>query len=281
MKRNLSLDDLALFLAVADAGGLAGAAQATGVSPPTLSRRLTALERDLGQSLFVRGKRGYALTARGRALLAEADPLRTTLRRLAAFADTAPRPRVRITAGHWTSSFLARNLHRYWQADAGWTPEFLASNANLDIARRSADIGVRNRRPEQGWLAGRRTLPVQYAEYATAPTVSGYLSLAEGESTTPSERWLRAEHGDEIVTTASSAWLLVDLARQGLGRVVLPVFAGDGITGLGRVSAPIAALTHDEWLVAHHEARHDPPVRAALDALARILSDPTLRPPAP
>ena len=35
-------------------------------------------------------------------------------------------------------------------------PEFLACNANVDIARREADIGVRNRRPEQGWLAGQR-----------------------------------------------------------------------------------------------------------------------------
>jgi len=279
MEQTPKLDDYALFLAVADAGGLAGAARATGVSQPTLSRRLAELERRLGTRLFLRGPRGYALTARGRALADEAEPLRAAAARLARFAEAEPRPRVRITAGHWTSAFLARHIGRVWSPEAQWVPEFLASNANLDIARRVADIGVRNRRPEQSWLAGRATLPLAYAEYGAGPEVAGYLSLATGEATTPSERWLAETHGAAITTRASSAAVLVELARAGLGRVILPVFAGDALPGLTRLSPPIAALGHTEWLVAHHEARHDPPVRAALDALARLLTDTRLRPP--
>ncbi len=281
MKAKHSLDDFALFLAVADAGGLAGAAQTTGVSAPTLSRRLTALERDLGESLFQRGKRGYALTAHGRALLAEVEPLRGIATKLQSFGAAETRARVRITSGHWTGHFLAVNIARIWSPEAIWVPELLTSNANLDIARRVADIGIRNRRPEQSWLAGRRTIWIDYAEYAAGPEVTGYLARSEAAPLTPAGRWLAANHAGEIVTRSSESRVLVDLARVGIGRVVLPCFAGDAADGVVRVSPPIEELGHEEWLVAHHEARHDPPVRAALDALAELLTDTSLRPPLP
>ncbi|MEO0634967.1 MAG: hypothetical protein AAFY52_12735, partial [Pseudomonadota bacterium] len=51
-------------------------------------------------------------------------------------------------------------------------------------------------------------------------------------------------------------------------------FAGDTIPGLRRVSDIIDALTTEEWLVCHHDSRHDPPIRAALDALSDVLSRP-------
>ena len=275
-----SLDDTALFLAVADASGLAGAARATGVPVPTLSRRMAALEARLGRHLFQRGPRGYALTADGRALLAEAEPLRAASARLRAFAGRVVTPRVRITAGLWTSRFLAGNLARIWEPGAGWVPEFLASNVTLDIARREADIGIRNHRPEQSWLAGRCTSEITYAVYGTAPGVTGYVALPDGPEAPPSVRWLHRTHGDEIVTTASDPRLALDLALAGLGRIVLPCFAGDAVPDLTRFGPAIPELTHEEWLVCHHDGRHDPPVRQALEALAGVLSDPGLRPAA-
>ncbi len=51
MKVAPSLDEVALFLAVADAGGLTGASRTTGASLPTLSRRMAELERALGARL--------------------------------------------------------------------------------------------------------------------------------------------------------------------------------------------------------------------------------------
>jgi DNA-binding transcriptional LysR family regulator len=273
MKRSLSLDDVALFVAVADAGGLGGAARATGVSAPTLSRRMVELERRAEARLFERGPRGYALTSEGRALLEETEGLRAVAARLGRWSGGARRvPRVRITAGTFTSRMLARGIGAVWAPGDGWMPEFLASNATVDIARREADIGVRNRRPDQPWLAGRRTGEIAYAVYAASAGTGGYVALAEGVATTPSQRWLQANHAGEIVTTASEARLMLDLALAGFGRIVLPTFAGDGEPGLVRVSEPIAELGHEEWLVSHHDARHDPPVRRALDAVHRLLT---------
>lgn len=275
MKTTPSLDDIALFLAVADAGTLAGAAKRSGASLPTLSRRMTALERQLGQQLFQRGAQRYGLTAEGRHLAEEVRGLREVSARLGRWQQGGTGPvRVRITAGLWTSRFLARGLARVWAPGAPWLPEFTASNADLDIARRAADIGVRNRRPEQPWLAGRRTRRLSYAAYGRDAQVQGYVTLPPGAATTPSERWLRDTHPDEIVTHASDARLALDMALAGVARIVMPCFAGDTEPGLLRLSDRIDALCHDEWLVAHHEARHDPPVRAALDACHRLLTAP-------
>ncbi|WP_321363386.1 LysR family transcriptional regulator [uncultured Celeribacter sp.] len=272
MKDAPKLDDYALFLAVADAGGLSGAEQVTGVSLPTLSRRMAELERALNKRLFERGNRGYTLTAEGRALLQEAEPLREATTRLSRFQHRDHAPEVRITAGRWTTRYVARHLSEIWTPASPWRPALLASNSNVDIARREADIGIRNRRPEQSWLAGRKLSQITYAEYAAHPRISGYVTLHAGQATTPSERWLRTTHPDAIIATASDARSVADMAVAGVGRAILPCFAGREIMGLMQVSPAIEALTHDEWLVSHHDARHDPPVRAALEVLTGLLT---------
>ncbi|KNG92456.1 LysR family transcriptional regulator [Pseudaestuariivita atlantica] len=275
MKQNPSLDDLMLLLAVGEAGGLAGAARQTGVSVPTLGRRMTALEAQMGRRLFERGARGYQLTADGRALAQEAAPLRATASRIAAFAGGETAPRVRVTAGTWTAHFLARSLPA--THSARWRIEFLSSYAMLDVARREADIGIRNRRPDQPWLAGRRTATVRMAFYATGPDVRMIATRPETAGLTPSERWLHANMAAERLLMVSDVRLALDLARAGHARVLVPTFIGDAEPGLARLGDPVDALSGEEWLISHHEARNDPPVRAALDAIARVLTDRTLR----
>ncbi len=273
MKNELSLDDLSLFLAVCEAGGLTGAVAETGQSAPTLSRKMAALERATGRPLFIRGNKGYALTAEGRELRAEAEGLTGIRRRLQAFSVAARTPRVRITSGTWNAHFMAKNLSKFWTAGDAWVPEFIASMAVLDIARRQADIGIRNRRPEQPWLAARVVGKLEYAEYGVSEDVTGYVTLADHIAIAPSSRWVQDNRRDRIVTTASDARLELDLTRSGVGRMVLPTFIGDREDGLMRLSDPIPELTHDEWLVTHHDARHDPPVRAAIDAITRFIEE--------
>ncbi|WP_424932280.1 LysR family transcriptional regulator [Amaricoccus macauensis] len=268
------LDDLALFLAVADCESLSAASRETGVPLPTLSRRMAKLERQANRRLFLRGAEGYRLTAEGRALVQEAEGLRAASERLKRwFSGNRAKPRVRITAGSWTTRHLAREICGVWTPEDDWLPEFLATNTVLDLARREADIGIRNRRPNHPWLAGRRTRTLTYGVYARSADIQGFVSLGEGMADTPSERWLRETHAAEIVTTASTGLIALDLARAGLGRIVMPCFAGDQETGLMRLGAAIEALTHEEWLVCHHDARHDPPIRHAIEAITRLLTN--------
>lgn len=55
------------FEAAARLGSMSAAARELGISQPAISRHLQLLERDLGQILFQRNRRGLALTSAGRA----------------------------------------------------------------------------------------------------------------------------------------------------------------------------------------------------------------------
>lgn len=264
-------NDLALFAAVARAGTLSRAAAETGASTATLSRRMTALEQSIGRKLFRHGQQGYALTGDGAALLERARRMEEAAAEVDQWRAAGAGPmRVRITAGTWTAQALAQDVGRYWGGGADWIPEFVHCDLDMDIARREVDVGVRNRRPEQPWLAARRTARVRYAAYGH-PEAEGWIGQSHDAAQTPSGRWIAEHHGPDVVTACNDPRWALAMARAGIGRMILPCFVGEG-SGLPRLSGTIEALEHDEWLVSHHEARHEPPIRAAIDALAGYLS---------
>jgi DNA-binding transcriptional LysR family regulator len=268
-KNEISLDDLALFLAVAETGTLTAAAQRSGVPLPTMSRRMRHLEDQLQRQLFQRGPNGASLTEDGRSLSAELGGLTDTRNRLRHWqTDTDRVPVVRITAGTWTASLLAGGL----APSPDWQPAFVATDAALDLARREADIGLRSRPPDHPWLARQRLRPVHYAIYGRDDGVVGLVGSADPGGAAPSQRWLAQHHGDDITITVSAPRLALDLAQAGRARALLPTFIGDAQIDLTRLSPQIDALSHDQWLVSHHAARHDAPIRAALTAIVEILS---------
>lgn len=264
--------DIGLFAVVAHEGSLARAAARTGLSQATLSRRMTRLEARLGRRLFLHGTAGYALTAQGIDLMRQAKPMQAAAAGISAWSNAriGP-PRVRISAGTWTTWDLARRVPDYWSPEAPWAPDFLQSNLPMDLERREIDIGIRNRRPTHAWLAGRRTGQITQAVYARDPKVTGWIGPDDSAARLPSELWTLGHHGAQIVMTANDPQVRLTLAQAGVGRVVLPCMVGAQVPGLQQVTDVIPELTSEEWLVSHAEARHEAPVRAALEALAGAL----------
>ncbi|MFC6152178.1 LysR family transcriptional regulator [Nocardioides yefusunii] len=76
---------LRYFLAVVDSGSVHGAAGTLGVTPPSVSQGLRALERDVRTPLFRRVGRGMVLTSAGQALV---TPARRVLHGLASASGT-------------------------------------------------------------------------------------------------------------------------------------------------------------------------------------------------
>ncbi|MEM8658779.1 MAG: LysR family transcriptional regulator [Pseudomonadota bacterium] len=266
-------DAYALFAAVARSGGLTQAVAETGVSAATLSRRMKSLESRLGRRLFLHGKSGYQVTPEGRALLKRVERMEAVSVGIDGWLARAQGPsRVRISAGTWNALHLTQNLNAYWRHGDPWIPEFVQCNHDLDIARREVDIGIRNRRPDQPWLAGRRTSTVTFAAYALDPTTEAWIGGSDEARPTPSVRWISTHHAGQIRSIANDPQLRLALAEAGLGRTVLPTFVGDTRPLLTRTGPEIEDLTTEEWLVAHHEARHDPAIRHALDAIAKFLT---------
>jgi DNA-binding transcriptional LysR family regulator len=94
----IALDQLRTFVAVAEAGGLTPAADSLHLSLPAISRRLTALEEELGVALLTRSTRKVALTQTGREFLPRARRLLDELEEsLLGIRETAAQRRGLVT----------------------------------------------------------------------------------------------------------------------------------------------------------------------------------------
>jgi DNA-binding transcriptional LysR family regulator len=273
----LSWDDLKLFLHVARLGGLSAARATTGLSAATLGRRVAALERQVGRPLFHRAQTGYRLTAAGEELLGEAEEVEAAMRRLGRWREgEAGQRTVRISAGNWTSAFLARHIGSLWRPDDPFRIEFVTAYAKIDIGRRNADIGVRSDRPTEPGLASRRVGEVAHALYAGRQLINGvkaglFVGVTGEAANIRSARWLRAHHGDRIGIAGNDVRSVRDLVASGAGLSVFPCFAGDADPELVRVAPPIAELRTEQWLALHHEERHHAPVRTVVERVADLL----------
>lgn len=275
---DIGWDDLRLFLDVARLGGLTAARQTTGLSPATLGRRVTALERQIGEPLFVRSQAGYRLTDAGEDLLARAEDVEAAMLALKNWRDGAIGERVvRISAGPWTSAFLAAHIGEIWRVEDGIRIELVTANAKLDIGRRNADIGIRNQRPTEQWLAGRLTGRTAYAIYSGRQLINGiaaglFVGVAGEAAATQSARWLHAHHGDRIGVRGNDARTVVDLVAAGAGLSVMPCFIGDSDERLVRVAPPIPELLAEQWIVTHQDERHAAPVRLVVERLVKLMA---------
>ena len=87
----MELEKLRVFVALAREGGFSAAGRKLFKSHSSVSRTLTALERELGVTLAVRDRSSFTLTPQGEALLrgaetllVEADALAETVRKTSA-----------------------------------------------------------------------------------------------------------------------------------------------------------------------------------------------------
>lgn len=276
---DFSWDDLNLFLDVARLGGLSAATGTTGLSAATLGRRITALERQLGEPLFVRSQTGYRLTSGGEALLARAEDVETAMLALKRWKEGTIGDRVvRVSAGAWTSAFLGRHIGALWNVEDRFGLELVTANEKIDIGRRNADLGIRNQRPSEQWLAGRLIGKVAYGLYSGLHLVNGiaagyFVGIAGDGAQTHSARWMQARHGDRIAVRGNDSMSVRELVAAGAGMSVFPCFVGDSDPRLVRVAPPIAELETDQWLVSHHEERHAPVVRMVTDRISRLMGE--------
>jgi DNA-binding transcriptional LysR family regulator len=109
----VDLEAVRTFAAVADAGQFSDAAAGLSVTQQAVSRRIAALERDLGVRLFTRTARGARLTSDGQAFLPHARELLAARDRAVAAVSPARRPlRVDVVGPRLGPAALLRGFHR-------------------------------------------------------------------------------------------------------------------------------------------------------------------------
>ena len=280
-------DHLRVFLAVARVRRVASAARHLEVEHTTVSRRLAALETQLGARLFHRTAAGYLLTPVGERILADAQAMERTAAAIQAHAREASgvsAGRVRLAlAPEFASHWLAPHLGTFRKRHPTIMIQALVGSRTRDLSRGEAELAVRAPRPKQVGLVASRLAHTTTALFVSRAVAPRGLSISDPASargipllvytsalgmlqTAP---WFRRMLGEaEIALETNGTHALVAAARAGVGAAVLPTFVARRYPELVRVSDAVAE--HDVWLVTHPEYRRDPTVRATSDFLKEI-----------
>lgn len=270
---------LRTMLAVGQHQSLKRAGQALGVDPTTVSRRISALEEELGSTLFVRARKRWRLTSAGHAVLARCERMAEEIRAMRHDVDQAAsqvKGRVRITAldtmiSHW----LVPQLPTLREAHPGLELEFLVTGEIVDLVGGKADIALRLNRPTQAGLLIKhlRDIPLVVAgrpEVASLPVeerpviLIGFLDLDNAEN-----RAIRAQ-GGPVVYAATSFSVLVSMIQEGLGIGMLPRELAEEE---GFVLLDEEASLRRLWRAVPAEIAHAPRIRAILNWLDEFFGE--------
>ncbi|MBW7861498.1 MAG: LysR family transcriptional regulator [Rhodocyclaceae bacterium] len=274
-------DDLRLFLAVARAGSLSGAARSLGVTHSTVFRRIGAFEARLGVRLFDRLPGGYALTQAGEEMRDSVIRIEEEITSLALKVtgqDQRPTGTIRIT----TTDLLAVGvLPRHVAAFRAEWPEIeievVVADTVLDLTRREADVALRIGNPGQETLIGRRVGRLAFAAYAAAerplgdPAEGDWIGYgsAHGPLSRNLARWwpdARQVYRTNSIIAAHAG------AKAGIGLAALPCVIADCDPSLIRAAALPEDFMLDLWLLIHEDLRQTARIRLFLDFMATALA---------
>jgi len=281
------------FLVTVEEGSLTAAAQALGMSQPTLSRQVSALEHKLGIALFERNGQGMQLTPGGVQLVEYVRAMGDAAMELSLVASgqsDSIAGRICISATEVMAMMvLPALIGNLKQRYPGIVVELIASNATSDLKRREADIAIRSYRPTQAELIARKLTDIAASLYATPdylhslPQPISVASLAQaqfiGFNSGNNHNYINAlnEHGltiteQQFSVNADSHLVHWELTKQGLGIGVMPTDIGDAEPDVTRVIADRSFYKGEMWLVSHRELRMNKRVRAVFDFLVEELT---------
>ena len=278
------------FVATVEEGSLSAAARALGMKQPTLSRQVAALENELGVVLFERIGKTLVLTPSGLELLEHARAMRRAAADLslsAAGQSAEMKGEVCITASeliaaHIMPTIVARLHARHPQIRI----ELVASNTPSDLRKREADIAVRAFRPTQPNLIGQKVCDFPTRFYASqtyldsvakVETISdlAQVDFIDFDNTGNYAEFLR---GQGVAVTkrnfsivAENQIIQLELAKVGLGVVVLPEMVGDAEQELTQILPMLAPMEGPIWLVVHRELNTSRRIRTIFDLLKEEL----------
>lgn len=242
------LNDLNFFAAVVAHGGFSAAARAIGAPKSRISRRVAALEAQLGVRLIERSTRRFKVTDVGqdvyrhaRAALTEADAIDEVVSRL----KVEPQGLVRISCPADADRLLGAALPGFLARHPRLRVQVIVGNRRVDLIEESVDIAVRVREQldtdgdlqvkvisrSGGMMVASPALLAAHPEPATPADVARLPTL--GHTDRPGlDRWIvvnaageQAEIVHEPRLSASTFPILRQAAIGGVGVALLPEYS--------------------------------------------------------
>ena len=283
----LEWSDLHIFLTVAEQGSLSAAARELGLSQPTVGRRLTALEEQLGSALVVRTARGLTLTEAGGTILDNARRMgqeAMAIERAAESQNSGLSGMVTVSAAEglgtkWLPKALAPLREQYPDI----TLHIRVENRVADLVKREADIALRMFRPTQASLIARRVATIGFGLYAARSYIERYGMPASIEDLADHDR-VYAGHGlsepfsdiyasrlpprGRVVFESNSPTAMITATRAGYGVGIHSHLWASDYPDLARILPDTDVGEIELWLVTHEELKRSARIRAVFDFIA-------------
>lgn len=277
--------DLQYFIALAEEGSVRTAAQKLKVSHSTISRRISALESDLGVRLFDRLPSGYQLTEDGQGILADVADIKSRVNnlelRISGQDDKLCGP-LRVTMPDIVAcQALMPYIVRFTQDYPDIELDIIATSERLSLDQREADIAIRitDKPPEN--MVGRRVGVFRRANYVSKDYLKEVPLEKLGEEACwigwdddiPFPEWVKTSAYPNIPALHNfpDALLQVSAVREGLGIAMMPCFIADQDPSLIRVPDDRSEDAYELWMFTHQDLRHSSKVKAFMDAMVEAF----------
>ncbi|MDF2231714.1 LysR family transcriptional regulator [Albimonas sp. CAU 1670] len=279
------------FLVTAEAGSLSAAARRLGLTQPTLSRQVAALEADLDATLFERIGKRLVLTETGETLLEHVRAMGEAASAMTIAASGRSQSiegRVSISASDvFAACILPEIVERIRRDAPRITLAIVSSNALSDLQRREADIAIRHVRPEEDGLVGKLVRESKAGFYAArswverhgAPASVSDIAREEFigfEDIDPFSAFLRGVGADvtanDFRLMSESGVVVWELMKRGLGVCVMAREIAMRTEDVVELFPDAPATRFPVWLVTHRELRTSRRIRLVYDILADELA---------
>ena len=283
-------EDLKIFDTAATSGSLSAGAKALGMSQPQISRRLRALEDEIGARLFDRTPQGLRPTPAGIKLMPLAEEMRKAaevVERVKPDLATTSVTVVRISVDEIREAFLTEHLDKIIPSLNGIELEIFSGHEHLNHESRMTDIQIRSCLPDSETLIAKRLGQTGYGLYATEILAKQHngknLSTAPWIGISPDHLWypLQKQWLEEVFDKSSTLRFntmtaIANAARKGLGIALLPRFMA-AKTDLVEIESPQPALNTVEYLIVHRDLLREKAVRKTIDAITLLYKSEKLK----
>ncbi|SCY89986.1 DNA-binding transcriptional regulator, LysR family [Microvirga guangxiensis] len=292
-QQHLDWDDFRLVKIIAEANGLAGAAERLGVNHSTVFRRLGQMEENLGVKLFERHRTGYVLTPAGEEMSALAEQMEenvTSFTRKLAGQAVAPAGELRVTTNDTLLVHMLTHLFsRFVKTNPEMRLDVVLANQALNLSKRDADVAIRATDDPPETLVGRRVATIAWAIYGrledfpdqhqptdlNSPELYNrpWVALGDNLAALKAARFVRDRVAPEnIVYKVNTVLGLAESVEAGIGIGPLPCFIADASPNLVRLSDVNPEFSAGLWLLTHPDLRQSARVRAFMDFMAAEIA---------
>ncbi|WP_205913267.1 LysR family transcriptional regulator [Rhodococcoides fascians] len=284
-----SADDLLVLLAVSRTGRYSSAADDLGINHTTISRRIAALEDNLGGRVLTRAGGGWELTQLGRGALAAAEVVENALQTLVSSDASALKGVVRISATDGFSAYIAAPAAaRVQRTHPLVSVEIVATTRRASRQRSGLDIEIVVGQPQV-----HRAEAIRLGDYVLGLYASQTYVSEHGTPRVPAD--LAAHpliyfidsmlHVDDLdlapnftptmreSVTSTNVFVHVEATRASAGIGLLPCFMADRHSDLQRILPDAIAVRLTYWLVTRTETLRRPEVSAVIDAIRSVVDE--------